>query len=227
MKHLSLFQKILVALLVLSLVPLLVSSTILALNLGTVREMLADRIADSADRQASESLRLRAEQVAESLTNFLEECEADLLLSAALPRTPAVLKALYDSRKGEIWRRDGTATAPREVREWIPRYTSLAIVDRTGKETFAIRDGAIVPREALRNVANPADTEFRSEDYFLRAKGLKQGEVYVSRLTGFHVGKDEQLAGAAEPETAYGGREYRGVIRFATPLFDGEGDFDG
>ncbi|WP_306534755.1 PAS domain-containing sensor histidine kinase [Geobacter sp.] len=227
MKRLSLFQKILIALLVLSLVPLLVSSAILVLNLGTVREMLADRIATTADRQASESLRLRAEQVAESISNFLEECEADLLLCANLPRTPAILKALYESRKGEIWRRDGTATAPREVREWIPRYSSLAIIDRTGQETFVIRDGAIVQKDGLRNVANPADTEFRSEEYFLRAKGLKRGEVYVSRLTGFHVGKKDQLAGATEPETAYGGREYRGVIRFATPLFDGNGAFDG
>jgi len=227
MRRFSLFQKILVAFLALSLVPLLVSSAILALNLGTVREMLTEQIATTADRQACESLRLRAEQVAGSVASFLEGCEADLLLCASLPHTPAILKAVYDSRGGEIWRRDGTAAAPREVREWIPRYSSLAIIARDGQETFVIRDGAIVPRTALRNVANPADTEFRSEEYFRRARELKRGEVYVSRLTGFHVGKQEQLAGATEPEEAYGGKEYRGVIRFATPLFDNRGNFDG
>ncbi|RNC67316.1 MAG: sensor histidine kinase [Desulfuromonadales bacterium] len=227
MKRLSLFQKILVATLLLSLIPLLVSSAILAVNLGNVREMLADRIADSADLQASESLRLRAEQVAETISNFLEECEADLLLCTTLPRTPAILTPFYESRRGEIWRRDGTAAAPREVREWIPRYSSLAVIDRTGHETFVIRNGKTVPKEELRDVSSPAGTEFLSEEYFSKVRDLKGGEIYVSRLTGFHVSKAEQLAGAQEPESAFGGKEYRGVIRFATPLFDADGSFDG
>lgn len=227
MKHLTLFQKILVAMLVLSLVPLFASSLILALNLGSVREMLADRIAASADLQASESLRLRAEQVAESISNFLEECEADLLLCVTLPRTGEILTAFYDSRRGEIWRRDGTAAAPRDIREFIPRYSSLTIVDRQGRETFSIRGGKIVPKEGLRDVSIPANTDFRSEEYFARTRALRKGEVYVSRVTGFHITKAEQLAGAPDPESAYGGGEYRGVIRFATPLFDSRGEFDG
>lgn len=159
MNRLSLFQKILVAMLTLSLVPLLVSSAILALNLGSVRETLADRIADAADRQASESLRLRAEQVAEGIAGFLQDCEADLKLCVTLPRTPEILTAFYESRHGEIWRRDGTAAAPREVRESIPRYASLAVIDANGRETFVIREGAIVPESGLRTVADPGQTE--------------------------------------------------------------------
>lgn len=227
MRNLPLFQKTLVALLVLSLVPLLASSLILALNLGTVREELADRIADSADRQASESLRLRAEQVAESIANFLEECETDLQLVSTLPRSAATLASFYESRRSEIWRRDGTSATPRELHEFIPRYSSLAIVDRRGRETFAISGGVIVPKGALRDVSTPAGTEFLSEDYFRRTRELKKGEIYVSHLTGFHVSREEQLAGAPDPESAAGGKEYRGVIRFATPLFDRRGEFDG
>ncbi|ANA39829.1 PAS domain-containing sensor histidine kinase [Geobacter anodireducens] len=227
MNRLSLFQKILLAMLTLSLVPLLVSSAILALNLGNVRETLADRIADAADRQASESLRLRAEQVAEGIAGFLQDCEADLKLCVTLPRTPGILTAFYESRHGEVWRRDGTAAAPREVRESIPRYASLAVIDAHGRETLVIREGSIVPESGLRTVADPARTEFLREDYFQRARQLKRGEIIVTHVTGFHVGKDEQLAGAREPEDAYGGREFRGVIRFATPLFDKRGRFDG
>ncbi|AJE03778.1 PAS domain-containing sensor histidine kinase [Geobacter pickeringii] len=227
MKNLSLFQKTLVALLVLSLVPLLASSLILALNLGTVQEELAARIAASADRQASESLQLRAEQVAESIANFLEECETDLQLVSTLPRTANILTSFYESRRGEIWRRDGTSATPRELHEFIPRYSSLAIVDRRGREAFVISGGTIVPKEALRDVSTPAGTEFLSEDYFRRTRELKKGEIYVSHLTGFHVSKEEQLAGAPDPESAAGGKEYRGVIRFATPLFDRRGEFDG
>lgn len=227
MKQFPLFRKILLAMLVLSLVPLLVSSLFLALNLRGVRGELVERSSASADLRASENLRLQAEQVADSLSAFLGECEADLLLCAALPRTPAVLSAFYNSRRGEIWRRAGSATAPREAREWLPRYSSLAIVDRHGRETFAIRQGTVVPPGCLRDVASPAGTEYRSEEYFRRTSRLARGEIYVSHLTGYHLSREEQLAGAADPESAYGGKEYRGVIRFATPLFDRHGAFAG
>lgn len=223
----TLFKKILVAMLLLSLLPMLATSYILSLNLGNVREKLADRIARSADEQASEGLRLRAEQVAEGITGFLHGCEADLLLVAALPHTPEVLKAFYDSRRGEVWYRRGLGSNPPEMHEWVPRYSSLAIVDRHGRETFAIRDGKIVPKEELRSVANPANTEYKSEEYFQLTRTLKKGKIYVSHLTGFHVSKAEQLAGAAAPETAFAGREYQGIIRFATPLIDAAGRFDG
>ncbi len=223
----TLFKKILVAMLLLSLLPLLASSFILFLNLGEVRGKLAERIARAADVQASESLKQRAGQVAEGITRFLHDCEADLRLLAALPRTPQVLADFYASRRGEIWYRRGPGPVPREVREWIPRYSSLAIIDKNGRETFVIKDGRTVPPSELRNVADPANTEYRSEEYFRRASQLKRGEIYASHLTGFHVSKEEQLAGAPDPESALNGKEYRGVIRFATPLFDAGGRFAG
>ncbi|BDV43572.1 histidine kinase [Geotalea uraniireducens] len=227
MKQFPLFRKILLAMLVLSLVPLLVSSLILALNLRGVRGELVERSNAAADLRASESLRLQAEQVADSISAFLGQCEADLLLCAALPRTPAVLTAFYDSRRGEVWHRAGSAAAPREVRELLPCYSALAIVDRNGRETFAIREGRVVAPAELRNVATPAGTEYRREEYFKKTRRLARGEIYVSHLTGYHLSRNEQLAGAPDPESAYGGQEYRGVIRFATPLFDRRGTFAG
>jgi signal transduction histidine kinase len=223
----TLFKKILLAMLLLSLVPLLVSSAILFSNLGSTREKLADRIARAADLQASESLQQRAEQVAEGISDFLEGCEADLRLFATLPRHRAILSAFYASRKGEVWHRRGSGSPPPEVHEWLPRYSSLAVIDRHGQELFVIRDGEVVPPAGLRDVSDPRNTDFRSEDYFRRASLLRRGEIYVSHLTGFHVSREEQLAGASDPESAFGGREYRGVIRFAAPVFDPAGRFDG
>ncbi|KAF0216557.1 MAG: sensory box histidine [Geobacteraceae bacterium] len=223
----TLFKKILLAMLLLSLVPLLVSSLILSLNLGNIREKLADEIAGAADLQASESLKLRAGQIAENITNYLDECEADLRLIAVLPHTPQILKDFYDSRKGDVWHRIGTPAGPRELHEWIPRYSSLAVIDKNGRETFSIKEGRMLQKSELRDVSIPANTDYKSEEYFKRTKGLKKGEIYVSRLTGFHLSKEEQLAGAADPEDAYNGREYRGVVRFATPLHDAEGRFSG
>jgi signal transduction histidine kinase len=213
--------------LLLSLLPLLASSVILSVNLGTVREMLAEKITMEADRQASENLKNRAEQVAENIADFLHDCDADIRLLAALPRNNETLRTFYDNRQGEIWYRRLAGKSIHERRELIPRYSSLAIIDRNGQEIFLIRTGQTVPVSGLRNVANPVDTEFKSEHYFRRTKVLKKGEIYVSHVTGYHVSKIEQLGGSAEPEYAIPGKEYQGVIRFATPLFDSNGRFDG
>ena len=148
----TLFKKILAAMLLISLLPLIVSAIILAFNLGNVREKLADRIAAAADLQASEGLRQRAEQVATNISDFLKECEGDLRLLAALPRSPQVLKTFYETRKGMVWYRRGTAEKPHEVKEWIPRYSALAIIDKDGRELCAIRDGRLLSPDELRDV---------------------------------------------------------------------------
>jgi signal transduction histidine kinase len=223
----TLFRKILLAMLLLSLLPLLVSSAILSVNLGNIREKLAIKISETADRQASETLRLRAEQVAENVATFLEECNADLLFFAALPRDPATLKLFYDSRKGEIWYRSFSGATAQEQRAWVPRYSSLALIDKNGREMYAITDGKRVAERELRNVSLPANTDYRSEQYFRLASALHKGEIYVSHLTGFHLTKGEQLGDSADPESAVTGKEYRGVIRFATPIFDSRGNFNG
>lgn len=222
----SLFRKILTAMLLISLLPLMVSALVLALNLGNIREKLADKIAAAADLQASESLRLRAEQMAGDISAFLKECEGDLRLFAVIPHSPQVLKTFYDTRKGMIWYRRGPAESRREVKEWVPRYSSLAVIDKNGRETFAIRNGTVLSRSELRDVSDPANTDYKSEDYFSRVKKLKRGEIYISRLTGFHVNKEEQLAGASDPENAFG-RNYSGVVRFGAPLLDARGKFAG
>ena len=225
-KH-TLFKKILLAMLTLSLIPLLCSSSILFLNLSRTGEKLAERIAESTDLQASENLEMRARQTAEYITLFLKGCEADLLLVASLPHTPEILTSFYKSRNGEIWYRQGSAAAPREEKEWVPRYSSLEIIDKKGRQRFAIMDGRVVPGERLVDVSTPANTEFKNEQYFSRAARLKKRGIYVSRVTGFHITKDEQLAGATDPENAFGGKTFRGVIRFATPLFGKDGKFEG
>ena len=221
-----LFKKILAAMLLISLLPLMVSAVILAFNLGNVREKLADKIAVAADLQASESLRLRAEQMAGDISAFLKECEGDLRLLAVIPHSPQVLNTFYNTRTGMVWYRHGTASRPQEVKEWIPRYSSLAIIGIDGRETFAIRNGRIAAPAELRDVSNPANTDYRSEDYFRRVQRLGKGEIYVSHLTGFHLSKDEQLAGASDPENAFG-KNYTGVIRFGAPLHDRQGRFAG
>ncbi|MBT1070386.1 PAS domain-containing sensor histidine kinase [Pelotalea chapellei] len=227
MPRITLFKKILAVTLLLSLLPLLAVSLILLSNLESVNTRLAAEISETADTQAAESLQMRAQHVAETVADFLHKCEADLLFLTRTPLNNRHLLNFYVTRRSEVWERRGTASMPRENREMIPLYRSIAYIDRNGRERVVIRDGKFLPSDQLNNVATPAGTEFKTENYFEQVRQLKPGAIYVSHLTGFHVSKQEQLNGATEPETAYQGAAYQGVIRFGAPLFDSAGAFSG
>ncbi len=226
MPRLTLFKKILLITLLLSLLPLMVSSLILIFNLKSTSDRLTSEIADTADFQASESLQMRATQVAESMADFLRNCENDLIFLSRSEPDQETLLNFYASRVGEIWYRTGSAAAPLEIREQIPLYKSIAVIDRNGQEKLVIRDNGIVPERELKNVSNPARTDFLTEDYFTRVR-THPGRIFISHLTGFHISKQEQLNGADEPEDALDGKSYRGVIRFAAALYDVRGNFNG
>ncbi|MBI2355467.1 MAG: HAMP domain-containing protein [Deltaproteobacteria bacterium] len=227
MPRITLFKKILIITLLLTLLPLLASSLILLLNLDSINTRLTSEIADTADIQASESLQMRAQHVAETIANFLRQCENDLLFLSRTPLDQQNLLNFYEIRRSEIWERHATHTGPREVRRQVPLYRSFAFIDSRGKERIVIRDGRFLTPSELRDVSTPSGTEFKSEDYFNRIKQLRRGEIYVSHLTGFHVSKQEQLAGASEPEYAFDGASYQGVLRFGSPLFSPDGSFIG
>lgn len=224
---LNLFRKFLLALFLVALLPLAFSSATLFINLRTTSKILAEKISEASDRQASEALQSRARQIAEDVTRFLMECESDLRLVAALPKNMTTARIFYNSRNLEIWRRTGSAEKPGEEKVSIPRYASLEFIDKRGRQSFVIRGGETLPPSQLTDVSIPANTEFKSENYFVKTADLRKGEIYVSHVSGFHVGKKEQLGAAPDSEHAFGGREYKGVIRFATPLYTEAGDFSG
>jgi signal transduction histidine kinase len=223
----TIFRKILIITLLLSLAPLLVTSTILLINLQSINTRLTEEISQSDDVQASETLTMRARQLAENISDFLHQCESDLMFLSRSQMDQATLLEFYQTRRSEVWMRNGSAAIPRETRELIPLYRSIALIDAAGQERVVVRDGKFLPAAELRNVSDPAQTEFLSEDYFRRIRNLKRDEVYVSHLTGFHVSQQEQLAGAPTPESAYNGTTYQGVIRFGSPLYDRSGAFAG
>jgi signal transduction histidine kinase/HAMP domain-containing protein len=225
--RLTIFKKILISTLLLSLLPLFTSSAILLANLQSKSAVLTAEIAESDDSQATESLQMRARVLAESISDFLHQCESDLMFLSRSHLDKEALLEFYHTRRGETWQRGGGATAAQGIHEFRPLYRSIALIDRNGNEKVVVRDGRFLPATQLRNVSNPADTEFRSEDYFQKIRNLKAGEIYVSHVTGFHLLKQDQLNGASSPETAYDGKSYEGVVRFGSPLYDRRGVFSG
>ena len=227
MPRLTLFKKILFITLLLSLLPLAVSSVLLFFSLESINDRLPAEIAETSDTQASESLQMRAQHVADTISDFLRQCESDVLFLASSNLDQQTLLNFYVNRRGEVWERQGSPEAPRDLHLLIPLYRSLAVIDKNGKEKLVIHDGKFRPQNQLRDLSRPGATEFKNETYVEQIRKLKKREIYVSHLTGYHVSRQEQLAGASDPENAFKGALYDGVIRFGSPVFDSKGNYDG
>jgi len=213
----TIFRKFLLATLLIALVPLLAVSLFLLSGLEGVRDRLEIEIGDASEQQASESLQMRARQVADSLADFLHNRERDLLFLSGFAHDRTILKQFYTSQNGEVWEVVNQPDQSRDFKSWQPLYRSLAVIGADGRERIVLKDGAFLPDSAMRDVSRPEETEFKNENYFGEIKKLKSGQVYVSRLTGHHVTIAEQTAG----------KRYNGVIRFGTPLYTAKGHFQG
>ena len=209
----GIFRRLLLSILAVSLIPLIILG---AFTLGSVRDAGRVAIARSRaalDEKATQALELRTVETAAAIARFLEEREADLRTLALLPRTASAYQAFGQAREGTLWiSREGT-----EVREQVPLYTEIAYIDASGQEVIRIDGGQIAPSTDLRDVSDPANTTYRSETYFQEASELSPGEITVSHVTGFYV-----------PQAAFeAGERFQGVLRFAMPVFDTNGAFDG
>jgi len=223
----TLFRKFLIASLLLALVPLLAATLFLFSGLEQVRDRLALKIGSSAEQQAAEGLQMRARQVADTVSDYLHRREDDLRFLSRFSSDRKVLLSFWMQQRSEVWeQRTSAPNHVREVRELVPIYRSFALIDADGQERMVLKDGRFLPPSELRNVASPTATEFKSETYFNEIRQLQPDEIHVTHLTGFHVNKQQQLAGATEPEHALG-KQYEGVVRFGLPLYGQNGRFTG
>ncbi len=209
----GIFRRIVLSILLVSVVPLILLGALALLIGNEAGAVSIARSREALDERCAESLELRTIETANAVARFLEGREVDLLALSQVPRTSEAYLSFYEGRQGEIWFVEGG----QEVRQHIPLYREIAYVDVSGQEVIKVSDGRVASRSGLRDVSDPANTLFKSETYFNEAKELPLGEIYVSHITGFYVSKAEFDAG----------ERFRGVIRFAMPVFDGRGKFDG
>lgn len=225
MPRLSFHRKLLYVFCGLTLLPLVLLAVFAGQSLDTVERLLRTSAITALDQQAAETLELRAVMVADEVRNFLHRVESDLAALSQLPVAAETYLWFSQSHRRPIWIRTGTNLDPREERPSIRLYKEVAFIGANGRERLRVVDGGLSAQ--LRDVSRPANTTYRTETYFNAARKLPPGQVYVSHVTGWHVSKQAQLAGAASPEEAVEGAAYEGVVRFARPVYDAAGNFQG
>ncbi len=221
MPQFSYQKKVLYAFCALSLIPLVVMAIFSAMSLKTVEELLRGSAIEALDRQAAETLEVRAVMVSNEVSTFLRSVEDHLAAFAQLAPTTENYLHFSRTHRRQIWLRAGTNAEPTEERRVIPLYSELAFIGADGYERIRIQNDRV--RSERRDVSRPANTTYLTETYFASARDLPPGQIYVSHVTGWHVNKLEQLQGAATAEEAVEGRKYEGVVRFARPIHADDG----
>ncbi len=188
----------------LSLMAILIANGIFKLGV-TVKE----RAIAVLDQKSQEEIKIRTINLADEVASFLAERRKDVLVATIIPVTESAFKGFVNENRKALWVKEGNKIS----QVLAPLYSEMTYIDKNGNEVIKIVNGSVAPRDKLTNVAIPANTTYKSEVYFLRAKQLNKGEVYVSPLTGWYVSRPEFEQG----------KRFTGVIRFATPVYGKDG----
>lgn len=190
-------------------IPLSLMAFLIANGMFKLGVTVKEKTVNVLDQKSQEDIKARAVNTANEVAKFLAESKKDLQVATILPSTEAVYKQFVSENKKPVWvKRDG------KVQQiLIPLYSEMALIDKNGNEKIKIVDGQALPANKLVNVSNPANTTYKTEDYFAKAKNLNKSDVYVSPVTGFYVDK-----------AAYDkGQRFAGYVRFTTPVFGKDG----
>jgi hypothetical protein len=190
-------------------IPLSLMAVLIANGIFKLGVTFKERAVMALDQKSQEEIKIRAINIADDVATFLKEREKDLMISTIIPLNDAAFKTFVQENKRAVWVKENN-----KIQQVMARlYSEMSFIDKNGNEQIKILNGEIVPKSKLVNVANVANTTYKNEDYFLKAKNLAKGEIYVSPVTGLYVNRSEFEKG----------KRFSGVIRFATPIFDKSG----
>ena len=143
------------------------------------------------------------------------------------PHTPPLL--LWENPENRVSWRHRPPHDFRKIKR--PLYREFTFVDLKGHERIKVSDGRL--SKDLKDISDRRNTFCKAEEYFSDMEDLKRGEIHVSRVIGPYVKGWLQKGPkgmAVAPESAYAGKEnpegeaFRGIVRWATPVFDRRGE---
>ncbi len=220
------------------------------------------------DIKSQSVLENKTKNIANNVARFLYQRDSDILLLSSLDIDKNTLQNFYNLKRSKVyipseyfydklknkWVSKTKQPAQKEqafethamfknfhkvkkqeaVQKSIPLYKEISFYKPDGKEIYKVS----ALDKKLKDISNKNNSYLRAEDYFLEAKKLKKGEIYVSRVIGEYIPspvigsftkEKAKLAGIKfEPEKyAYAGKEnplgkkFSGIIRFVTPVYKG------
>jgi hypothetical protein len=188
-------------------IPLSLMAFLIANGMFKLGVTINEKTIKVLDNRVQEDIRARAVNTANEVASFLRECNKDLQVATIIPASEGVYKQFVSENKKPVWIKSNGKIQ----QVLIPLYKEMALIDKNGNEQIKIVDGQAAKK--LVNVSNPANTTYKTEDYFAKTKNLNKGEIYVSPVTGLYVDK-----------AAFGkGQRFSGIVRFATPVFNQNG----
>jgi len=206
MKNLSFYSKIFTAFIGLAVVPLIIHVLYLSAGMKLSDSYLRQKASDAIDGQTEFMLAQVANASADKIAMFLQTVKSDAENLALAEPSYETYRRFYENRTGTLW----DVLNGVEYRREVPLYCEIAFIDKTGHEKLRMLDG--VPAK-LRDVSNPANTTYLTEDYFQKAMSMGDDGLYVSRLNGWYT-----------PESSH--NAYKGVFRFAKKVIQ-KGEFKG
>ena len=164
-------------------IPLSLMAFLIANGMFKLGVTIKESTLNVLDNKSQEDIRARAVNAANEVANFLMESNKDLQVATIIPSTESVYKQFISENKKPVWvKRNG------KIQQiLIPLYKEMALIDKNGNEQIKVVDGQVLPAKKLVNVSNPANTTYKTEDYFAKTKNLNKGDVYVSPVTGVYV----------------------------------------
>ena len=190
-------------------IPLSLMAFLIANGMFRLGVTIKERTVSVLDDKSQEEIKIRAINTADEVANFLMECKKDLLVATIIPTTESAYKQFIIENKKPLWVKDEG-----KVQQVLsPLYKEIALIDKNGNEQIKIVGGQALASDKLVNVSNPANTTYKSEDYFAKTKALNKSDVYVSPVTGRYIDKS-----AFEK-----GQRFSGIVRFSTPVFSKDG----
>jgi transcriptional regulator with PAS, ATPase and Fis domain len=205
--RINIFFVLLLVFALFSLVPIIILISQSIYNLDYTRQLANKTIETTFKEQTTQLYKSYAQNLAKRISDFLHSCESDLLDLSHVSQNNLSYKKFAEDNIRYV----NSLSKRKQL------YREISLIDRNGNERIKIIDGKAVEPQFLKNVSIPSGTTYLSETYFNDTKNTVDS-IYVTRLTGWYVSRQEQLEKR---------KTFEGVIRFCKKITDSSGNFAG